>query len=225
MKVMLIIISLMCKATSQPLYEKAWEEYVSKVTTENELQESCVPRRIEAVTKRKGVAVLYHGFSACPQQWDLIAPLLAQKGFDVLMPLNPGHGNSFENPGSRIRCLYGCDGPTDNVSGFPVTIDDWTSYVNRINDIVSLASGDTHVVGGLSVGGTLAASAGLAKQQDGVTPLYSRQLIMNPMIELHGVIDAVLAILGHLPVVKEDFVGWGPGCREERDAGRGGVCT
>ena len=47
--------------------------------------------------EEEGLPVLFHGFSACPQQWDLISPLLAKRGFDVLMPLNPGHGNLEES--------------------------------------------------------------------------------------------------------------------------------
>jgi len=223
--VILISFAVFTKnVSSQTSFENAWNEYVDSVTIGNDLQEACVPRKLSAETETKrGVVVLFHGFSACPQQWDLIAPLLTEKGFDVLMPLNPGHGNSLKDPGSRLRCLYGCDGPTDNVTGFPVIVDEWIDYVNTINNIVSMSSG-YHAVGGLSVGGTLAASAGLARNQDG-THIYSRQLIMNPMIELHGIVDTALSILSHLPYIKDDFVGWGPGCREERANGRGGVCT
>ena len=224
--ILLIITTILSLTTvsSQESFENAWNEYVERVTTQNDLQKACVPRYLKAESvEKKGVVVLFHGFSACPQQWDLISPLLSKRGFDVLMPLNPGHGNSLKNPGPRYRCLYGCDGKTDNVTNFPLNVDEWTSYVQMINGIVAKSSG-VHAVGGLSVGGTLAASAGLARNADG-SSLYSRQLIMNPMIELHGLIDAVVAVLSHIPYIKNDFVGWGPGCREERANGRGGVCT
>ena len=225
MRWIIFIFITLSIVSSQESFENAWKEYVESVTTQNDLQQACVPRylRAENVVEKKGVVVLFHGFSACPQQWDLIAPLVSKRGFDVLMPLNPGHGNSLKNPGPRYRCLYGCDGKTDNVTGFPVDVDEWVSYVQMINNIVAMSSG-IHAVGGLSVGGTLAASAGLSRNADG-SPLYSRQLIMNPMIELHGLIDGVLSLLSHIPYIKNDFVGWGPGCREERANGRGGVCT
>ena len=76
-------------------------------------------------------------------------------------------------------------------------------------------------MGGLSVGGTLAASAGLARMRTIFSLLH---LIMNPMIELHGLIDAGCSSESY-SLHQNDFVGWGPGCREERANGRGGVCT
>ena len=70
--VILILMTMLSLTTvsSQESFENAWNEYVDRVTTQNDLQEACVPRyaKAENVEKKKGVVVLFHGFSACPQQ-------------------------------------------------------------------------------------------------------------------------------------------------------------
>ncbi len=45
--------------------------------------------------KYKGVAVLFHGFTACPSQWSQITTLLSERGYEILVPLLPGHGDSL----------------------------------------------------------------------------------------------------------------------------------
>eukprot|EP00953_Heterococcus_sp_UTEX-ZZ885_P026465 14283-Heterococcus_DN1.PRE.2 len=40
----------------------------------------------------KRIAILLHGFLACSQKWHDIAQLLATEGFEVVLPLLPGHG-------------------------------------------------------------------------------------------------------------------------------------
>lgn len=76
-------------------YVEAWNAYARKTKSEAPgatLQEGCAPLRIEGTKPIKGVVVLFHGYSACPQQYDLLGPEIASRGFDVLLPLNPGHG-------------------------------------------------------------------------------------------------------------------------------------
>lgn len=54
------------------------------------------------VRPAKGVAVLFHGFTACPWQMEGLAKQLAAEGIHVLVPRLPGHG------------LMGADGKPDN---------------------------------------------------------------------------------------------------------------
>jgi Alpha/beta hydrolase family len=49
---------------------------------------SCKPRP----SSDKRIAILLHGFLACSQKWHDIAQLLATEGFEVVLPLLPGHG-------------------------------------------------------------------------------------------------------------------------------------
>merc|ERR1719247_1883204 len=117
-----------------------------------------MPRRIEATGEYVGTAVLFHGYSACPQQFFAMAPALAAKGFDVLLPLNPGHGNSLDAPEPGwVKCLTGCEMPDgsegrrDNTEGIPTSPRQWQAFVDKINDIAKLAPGK-RVVAGISIG-------------------------------------------------------------------------
>ena len=44
----------------------------------------------------KGVAILFHGFSACPQQYHEVGPLMAKKGYEVFAPTIVGHGYAYK---------------------------------------------------------------------------------------------------------------------------------
>jgi pimeloyl-ACP methyl ester carboxylesterase len=146
---------------------KLWAEYV-QVTVERAphgLQEACKPRRFEATAPYVGTVVLFHGFTACPQQFFRMAPVLASNGFDVLLPLNPGHGNALPNSSStknQGHCIYGCGPagtPRDDTTHLPADQKEYAAFVERIADVARAAPG-VRVVAGLSLGGGLAAYAG-----------------------------------------------------------------
>ena len=44
----------------------------------------CEPLRFPATTTYRGVAVIHHGFSSCPQEMAVLGPPLADKGYDGL---------------------------------------------------------------------------------------------------------------------------------------------
>lgn len=51
--------------------KELWDAYVRETTSGAALQEGCVPKEFSPPTgtKYKGVAILFHGFTACPQQY------------------------------------------------------------------------------------------------------------------------------------------------------------
>jgi pimeloyl-ACP methyl ester carboxylesterase len=89
------------------------------------------------------VVLLFHGFTAAPYQFRTLADLLYKSGYNVLVPLLPGHGQA----GAWNSA---------NPSPLPETIEpyqefalDWLARAETLGDQV--------IVGGLSGGGCLAA--------------------------------------------------------------------
>jgi len=230
---MILVYASSAAIATSPAAEQAWAKYVDEVHKNSTagVQAVCVPKRYPAEGKYRGTALLYHGYSACTQQFDDFAPLLAAQGFDVLVPLIPGMGNNYNSSAptpSRLQCPFEsmCAGYLDDVEGMPTSPQGYVDFTARMNDIMRLTEGE-RVVAGISVGGTLAAYSGQFKQQDGSGKnIYDRQLIMNPMIEgaNKGETTALRALNAN-PLTRNLWFGWGEGCRHERSLGRGGICT
>ena len=225
-----------CSAAA-PSSLELWDAYVNDTTTaavtQGGLQPACVPQRLAAAAgvPFAGTAVLFHGFSACPQQHLRMAPLLAAEGFDVLMPLTPGHGNALPGPDAPAPprwppCIHGCGNsttPRDNVNGLPDDPAQYDAFVKRMGAIAAASSG-TRVVSGLSLGGTLAAAAGQLRGTDGKA-VFARQLIFNPLLKLSNNFEDLLArFMNNQSLTKHMWAGWGDECYNERSLGRGGFC-
>lgn len=153
-----------------------------------------------------------------------MAKILQGRGFDVLLPLNPGGGNNYLNVKvTNHTCLFGCAGPVDDITNMPTEVGGYVNFVARINGIAAIAPAP-RVVAGLSLGGALA----LASASSGTTEsLYTRALIMNPILKLAKVSEDWLVANANKNVTeREYYVGWGSGCRTERTyLNRAGVCT
>jgi len=209
--------------------DEAWATYVKEVyrNATNGIQSACTPQHWAAQGEYRGAVLLYHGYSACPQQYGQLAPLLAARGLEVFVPLIPGMGNNFNADGPsppRWKCpLKDCNGPLDLVLDMANNTQDYVDFSNRMNAIMSLAAAP-RMVSGISVGATLASYGGQA-MLDGKA-LYTRQLILNPMID--GAAkrnEEALRVLNSNPLTRQLWLGWGTGCRKERSLGRGGICT
>lgn len=198
------------------------------------LQEGCVPIRWNHQGPYRGTIVLFHGFSACPQQYNQLGPLLAAQGMEVIAPLSPGHGNALmtsENGGKKASFLECplqmlCAGNLDDNTNLPKDAKQYTDFVELINSIAAKAD-SPRAVAGLSVGGAMAAYAGQAKTSDGKA-LYARQLIMNPMLIATGINPTFMGVAHKVldAIMPHQWVGWGSGCRSERSLmGRAGFCT
>jgi len=77
----------------------AWSAYVEEAHngTPGGLSSRCQPRVYlaggpAAAVPYRGAVVLLHGLAACPEQWELLAPMVAARGYDVLVPVLPGSG-------------------------------------------------------------------------------------------------------------------------------------
>ena len=209
------------RRTLTPHGEALWQVYVNNLPL-SELQEECKPRRFQVPegTQQLGTVFLYHGFTACPQQYFEWAKRLNEAGYEVFLPLNPGHGLKRVTPGQdRFESLPDQDNYWEKLSDF----------ASQINDIAKEAPGEK-IVGGLSQGGALATwSAWTGKG------IYSRALIMTPLFQLSdareklflGALENLKTFLFPLPqglLGKEN--GWGPGCEDEisRPQPRNGIC-
>jgi pimeloyl-ACP methyl ester carboxylesterase len=112
------------------------------------------------------VAVLLHGFSACPQQYDELGPKLAKAGYEVFVPLFPGHGAVPKSISPRV----------DDVDLVPRTPAIWGNTTRSINDFVSQFRGEKVLVG-LSQGSNMALRA---TQLD--PNLYDRVVAISPKL-------------------------------------------
>jgi carboxylesterase len=196
-------------------WQLAWETYAAAEAAQG-LQFGCQPRRYRppAGAPGKGLIIAIHGFSACPQQFFQLGPLLASRGFEVLVPVLPGHG-------FRPRA----DG-TENLDQVP-DADSWAAgyggLAEQMNQIAALAGGERILIG-YSLGGAMAINAALRAPD-----LYARLLLVAPLIEIRGGagLQATVNLLGRTPGVRE----WGPkppelaeACADWTAAGRTGFC-
>lgn len=134
-----------------------------------DIQLQCEPQRYsppEGVTPR-GVAVLLHGFSACPDQYDVLGPQLAAAGYEVLVPLFPGHGAKPLSLSPR----------KDDVEGVPRVGAGWGPMVARVNELGQMFQGERVLVG-LSHGSNIA----LRAIQTSPT-LWSKAFLMAPKLK------------------------------------------
>lgn len=204
-----------------------WNQYVYELNQEyarNDMviQEKCKPTLLEQQGKYRGTVILLHGFTACAQQFELVAPTLQARGFVVLMPLLPGHGAEpvakTVNHGP-LWCRH-CEKKTTMHDKLDLLPEDYPRYMEfafKMNNIAEDAGGITSVFG-ISLGGAVAAFAGAHYQ-------YTYQMIAAPLIRL-GTGDAVLNFIDDLTFggSGEIPIGWGDNCLYERSKGRAGIC-
>ena len=81
---------------SRTAFLDAWAAY-NKSTIERPegVRPGCEPMRFPATSAYRGVVVVWHGFTSCPQEMSHLGPALAAKGYDAIFPLMPGHGNAL----------------------------------------------------------------------------------------------------------------------------------
>lgn len=189
--------------------EQTWQE-LSAAAHQQPIQSACEPFRLPAQGRHQGTVILLHGFTACPQQfWD-ISPKLAAAGFDVYVPLLPGHGRSYrQSADSKI---------VDNLADMPSEkqIDHYTRFADQLSGLVQDETG-RKVMSGLSVGGGVAAAA-LVRHPG----LYDRGLLITPLLDISYPDNYRLPLVN--AVLPRGQGGWGPGCELERNGGRGGYC-
>ena len=172
-------------------FEAAWDTYLARISQDHpyELQGRCKPILSRPQGgNAKGVAVFFHGFTACPMQFIPFAERLSALGYYVIIPLLPGQGRApipmlpsptLQDDGTRVSYsqYYGRYLPTDPSA--------YEKFIKEINTIVSQAPG-RHVVGGLSVGGAMANLAPLLAEDQGWSGLYDEALAISPYFGMPG---------------------------------------
>jgi len=208
------VVSLRRQARSNQTNAPAlWNAYVQRINQEysriSGVQSACEPQYHKRTTRYyNGAVMLFHGFTACPQQFERLVPLLTSKGYDVFLPLNPGHGyvSSTDRSGNA----------EDYIDAVPNQRSPYTVFVQEMDDIMK-ATSKQKILMGVSLGGQLAAHVG---QKGG----YDRQLLAAPMVSMVGLMDRLINLLRITPSLNHKRQSWGEGCENERRMGRAGIC-
>ena len=210
--------------------ENVWRRYLASIPLAEQrgeaIQKDCYPRILRPSGPIKGVAFLLHGFTACPQQFLEIAEQLTAQGYEVVLPLHPGHGYT---PLEKT---------SDNLQHLPNQGNFNQIYGNFVKSMVEMAreyKGMDRVVAGLSLGGSMAVYAGIEGQD-----VWTRQLIMVPALEMAVPSSLLAGTLNNLNNLSGDGIfnqsltkwifnfrtGWGVGCANERSQAkpRAGIC-
>ncbi len=196
-------------------FDAAWETYETE-TNGKGLQFGCQPRRYRPPpdVPRRGAVVAFHGFSACAQQFFQLAPLLATMGFDVLVPMLPGHG-----------LLRAPDG-TEQLDEVPTGANWAKAYgglAAEMNDIMARSPGERVMVG-YSLGGAVALNAAFRAPE-----LYDRMLLIAPLVQIRipGYLEMLANTLGGVPLLRGLQVkppDMEQDCADWTAAGRAGFC-
>ncbi len=136
------------------------------------------------------VCLFFHGFTAGPYQFVPLGKALFVAGYNVLIPLQPGHGQAGNWDGSNPPPL-----PTD-IRVYQFFAQEWLQIAQSLGTQV--------VVGGLSSGGTLAAWLSLEYHAQ-----INRTLLFAPFLSANNsLFDLLLEVL---PIYFEWFNKDNPG--------------
>lgn len=220
-------------STPPPLFSNPlWEKHRIENSTSS-VQEDCKPREFKPLGQHRGTVVLLHGFSACPQQYFEVARKFSSEGFRVYLPLLPGHGlKTHSDQKTDLKSYRNIPTVRDGKKAY-------TSYISWLSDMMKLEKTDEKIIGGLSLGGSIAADAITRPDHP-----YTKALITTPFFEMipersnvlkgvdglaiiikaiGGPLDLASRVLG--AVVEDKELSWGEGCTDiETPRGRAGYC-
>ncbi len=129
--------------------------------------------------------VLLHGFTNCPQQFDVLGRKFHERGWNVLIPRYPRHGYT-----DRL-----------NTSIAELRVDHLLALANRAA-AVGAGLGERLTVAGLSLGAILAGY--LAQTSDGI----DRAVLIAPMLGLKPIPGPVLTTMGMVAKRIPNFYMW-----------------
>jgi len=186
-----------------------WDEYVAAATKKADAsgrgyQDACKPRMHKNKGSYRGSIMLLHGFTACPQQFEKLVPILTSRGYTVFSPVLPGHGYKFE-------------GSNDYVEDLPTRAEDYRVFAREMHQVMQASQGEK-VLFGMSLGGGVAAFIGSLGN-------YDRSLLAAPLISAGRFINQFLSAANLLPISRHRELSWGEGCQTERAVGRAGICS
>lgn len=172
-----------------------WDEYVFNTVATRSLQPGCEPFQTRPSEKvgYKGVVILLHGFTSCPKQFGSMAPVFAEQGYHVLVPLLPGHGGAAPEELDAQTFLPG----VNNWFNY----DAFARWLNKLSR--GVASGEV-VIGGLCLGGTISMRATQLEPD-----LYDRSMLFSPFFEVSirmlGKIGRVLGRVNDILNIRNGF--------------------
>lgn len=214
--------SAVLSVSSQSTIEKLWVGQ-EMLANSDKIQLNCRPKIVEPNGPAKGAIMLFHGFTACPQQFYSIAEEFSKYGYRVYIPLLPGHGIEKSSE-KEYRAL-----PTLNNA--EKTFD---AFIAQMEQIMITETSSEKIIGGLSLGGMLATRAITRESHP-----YQRALIMTPFFKINDKLSNVIGGVKNVhivtnflntpfkylsyPIVNKES-SWGEGCIHEREMGRAGYC-
>ncbi|XHX78886.1 MAG: alpha/beta hydrolase [Stenomitos frigidus ULC029] len=146
--------------------------------------ESCRSKFLFHPAPTQKVCLFFHGFTGYPNQFLPLGKALFKQGYNVLIPLLPGHGQAGNWSRDRPTPL-----PTD-----PTIYQDFALHWIQ----QAKALGQQVVIGGLSGGGTLCAWVALAHRT-----LIDRALLFAPYLSGNSITDKLFIKLSN------SYYGWG----------------
>ena len=146
--------------------------------------ESCRSKFLFHSAPTQKVCLFFHGFTAYPDQFLPLGKAMFQQGYNVLMPLLPGHGKAGK---------WTKDNPTPLPTDPKVYQDFALQWLQQAQ-----ALGQQVVLGGLSGGGTLAAWVALNHRE-----LIDRALLFAPYLSGDTITDKLFIKLSN------SYYSWG----------------
>jgi len=192
--------------------QNLWNRYVfaanaAAVRAGRGLQAGCQPQMHTHKGTYRGAALLFHGFTACPQQFENLIPQLTAKGFTVFAPVTPGHGYNYVTRSGEVD---------DYIADLPTDEEDYRVFGREMHEIMQAANGKK-VIFGMSLGGGIAAWTSYLGG-------YDRTFLAAPMVLASGFMNNLISLNNQIPWRRNQVSSWGPSCETERQLGRAGIC-
>jgi esterase/lipase len=139
--------------------------------------EACRPKFFFHPEQTQKIFLFFHGFTAGPYQFEPLGRALFEAGYNVLVPLQPGHG---------VAGKWDKDNPPPLPSEIEIYQQFALSWLQ-----VAQKLGNQVIVGGLSTGGNLAAWLALERPQQ-----IERSLLFAPSLgSNNAVVDFLVEVL------------------------------
>eukprot|EP01083_Nonionella_stella_P034200 93651_1 len=206
-------LTAMCNGDTSSL--SLWETYQCESMRTRDGYQKCWPQRRMSTcppSSLRGIMVLYHGFSACPDANNGFAAELQDECWHVYQITTIGHGFTYcgraTSRPSNVTTDQPCTAGKYNLTTLPTSKQAYIDFVQRMNTIIAdevtticqceddiSGNKDLEVaVGGLSFGAPLATAAVVL---GGKPSIYTKLIIMSPFfgIASKGVDDILYKCL------------------------------
>ena len=178
-------------APTAPITYTSFAAAVADITTFDAKESSLLRPECKSIVMSHGAKtarsiILWHGYTNCPKQFEEFGQRLFNKGYNVIIPRAPGHGQS--------------DRLTEALAS--VTFEDFSDYIHRSVAIAKTMGNDVTAVG-LSAGGTFVLWA------DAFEPDVDRFIAIAPVAYPRG-FDPILrdAVIKYAAIRPNEFKWW-----------------